>query len=118
MDVEGTRGSLVGVGGRPYRGMAAAISGRYRRRHVISFIRRHARLLVAAGLLVIVVIAGGVLWSRSLFRVAVCDAWSVDLRDGTVLYAPGYESTSDHSGFGPCWTLPEGVTMEDLATTY
>jgi hypothetical protein len=50
-----------------------------------------------------------------IFRVVTCDAWTVELRDGTVLYAPGYTpELAAGGGFGPCWELPAGITMDDL----
>ena len=52
-----------------------------------------------------------------MFKVVVCDAWSVTLRDGTVLTPPPEAIQGEvqvPGGFGPCWDLPAGVTMDDL----
>lgn len=50
-----------------------------------------------------------------IFRVVVCDAWSVELTDGTLLTPPPDAIQGEtREGFGPCWTLPAGVTADDL----
>ena len=74
------------------------------------------RRWVAAGVRVLLVLVGvfAVLAWREMNRVFVCDAWSFELRDGTVVYAPGYDEVEIHAPYGPCWTLPAGVTREDI----
>jgi hypothetical protein len=71
--------------------------------------------LLAAGLSVVLMVAA---WQfvgePNVYRVGVCDAWSVELKDGTVLYAPGYTQEAARNVYGPCWDLPAGVTTEDL----
>jgi hypothetical protein len=66
--------------------------------------------------IVVLIVAWQFFVRQQLFSVAVCDAWTVQLRDGTILYAPGYsEERAYGGGMADCWELPAGITMDDLA---
>jgi len=74
-------------------------------------------VVTAAALVVVVAITDSHTGTFGVFKVVVCDAWSVTLRDGTVLTPPPEAIQGEvqvPGGFGPCWDLPARVTMEDL----
>jgi hypothetical protein len=67
--------------------------------------------------LVAVIATGLLLWQYAIkpaiFTTLVCDEWIVELKDGTVLFAPGYTPERASESFGPCWQLPPGAELAE-----
>lgn len=74
--------------------------------------------IAAAALILVIALVARNTGVFGIYRVTTCDAWSITLRDGTILTPPPEAIPSGQTpadgGFGPCWDLPGWVTMDDL----
>ena len=73
--------------------------------------------IAAAALILVIAIMARNTGLFGITKVVVCDAWSMTLRDGTILTPPPEAIPSGQvpgNGVGPCWDLPGWVTSDDL----